>query len=86
MIRADQACLSPATVGKSLDFFRLIKVNRKDDSRPLVILDEIHKFRGWKNYLKGVYDRDAENYSFLISGSGRMDVWRRGGDSLAGLP
>lgn len=57
---------------------------RKDDSRPLVILDEIHKYKDWKNYLKGVYDRFHKDFLFLVSGSGRLDLHRRGGDSLAG--
>jgi predicted AAA+ superfamily ATPase len=57
---------------------------RKDDSPPLVLLDEIHKYRQWKNYLKGVYDTFNESFLFLVMGSGRMDVYQRGGDSLAG--
>ena len=32
-------------------------VTRKDASKPLIVLDEIHKFKDWKNYLKGVYDQ-----------------------------
>ena len=59
-------------------------VIRKDASKPLIILDEIHKFRDWKNYLKGVYDQFHDKYLFLISGSGRLDVYQKGGDSLAG--
>jgi hypothetical protein len=57
---------------------------RKDSSRPLVILDEIHKYKDWKNYLKGVYDRFHAEFQFLVSGSGRLDLFRKGGDSLAG--
>ncbi len=53
-------------------------------SRPLVILDEIHKYRDWKNYLKGVYDQFAGEYQFLITGSGRLELSRKAGDSLAG--
>jgi hypothetical protein len=48
------------------------------------VLDEIHKHRGWKNYLKGVYDRFHAEFVFLVTGSGRLDAYRRGGDSLAG--
>jgi predicted AAA+ superfamily ATPase len=59
-------------------------VTRKDASKPLIILDEIHKFRDWKNYLKGAYDQFHDRYQFLISGSGRLDVYQKGGDSLAG--
>ncbi len=57
---------------------------REDSSAPLVIFDEIHKFRNWKNYLKGIYDKHSGNYKFLVTGSGRLDIYRRGGDSLAG--
>ncbi len=58
--------------------------NRKDASKPLVIFDEIHKYRRWKNYLKGIYDQYAEDYHFLVSGSGRLDISKRGGDALTG--
>lgn len=57
---------------------------RRDESRPLVILDEIHKYKDWKNYLKGLYDRFHAEFLFLVSGSGRLDLYRKGGDSLAG--
>ena len=60
------------------------EVVRKDSSTPLIVLDEIHKFNDWKNYLKGVYDQFHDSYRFLVSGSGRMDVYQKGGDSLAG--
>ncbi len=59
-------------------------MERKDPSRPLVVLDEIHKYKDWKNYLKGVYDAFSEDYLFLVSGSGRLDLYQKGGDSLAG--
>lgn len=59
-------------------------VGRKDATQPLIILDEIHKYKDWKNYLKGVYDQFHEDYRFLISGSGRLDIYQKGGDSLAG--
>jgi len=60
------------------------EVVRKDASPPLIIFDEIHKYRNWKNYLKGVYDEFHSRYRFLVSGSGRLDVYQKGGDSLAG--
>ncbi|MBW2116435.1 MAG: ATP-binding protein [Deltaproteobacteria bacterium] len=59
-------------------------VERRDSSIPLIILDEIHKYRDWKNYLKGVYDQFHDKYQFLVSGSGRLDLYQKGGDSLAG--
>jgi len=51
---------------------------------PLIVLDEIHKYRRWKNYLKGIYDAHADRYRFLVLGSGRLNIFQRGGDSLAG--
>lgn len=63
-------------------FFRNLR--RADESTPLVILDEIHKYKDWKNYLKGVFDAFHNDFKFLVSGSGRLDLYQRGGDSLAG--
>jgi len=60
------------------------RLPRMDATRPLVVLDEIHKYRQWKNYLKGAYDRFHEDYAFLVTGSGRLDTYQKGGDSLAG--
>ncbi len=60
------------------------KIDRPSDTPPFVVFDEIHKFAGWKNYLKGVFDRDKGRYQFMVTGSGRLDTFRKGGDSLAG--
>jgi hypothetical protein len=51
---------------------------------PLVILDEIHKFKGWRNLVKGFYDKNKSHRQFLVTGSARLDHYRRGGDSLQG--
>lgn len=50
----------------------------------LVMLDEIHKYARWKNYLKGAYDRYRDEFLFLVTGSGRLDLFKKGGDSLLG--
>ena len=50
----------------------------------LLILDEIHKYRQWKGLIKGEYDKLKETYKFLVTGSARLDLYRRGGDSLQG--
>jgi predicted AAA+ superfamily ATPase len=67
---------------KNSAFFE--EVERRGEGRPLIIFDEIHKYRDWKNYLKGVYDQFHDDYQFLVSGSGRLDIYQKGGDSLAG--
>jgi len=71
-----------ARITENPAFFQEIK--RRDPSTPLIIFDEIHKYKDWKNYLKGVYDEFHEEYQFLVSGSGRLDIYQKGGDSLAG--
>ena len=50
----------------------------------LWIFDEIHKYRQWRNYLKGVYDSRPDNQKILVTGSGRLDLYRFSGDSLQG--
>ncbi len=50
----------------------------------LLIFDELHKFPRWKSWIKGLYDVAANDHSILVTGSARLDVYRRGGDSLLG--
>lgn len=50
----------------------------------LIALDEIHKFRRWKNLLKGFFDTLEGRVSILVTGSARLNVYKRGGDSLMG--
>ena len=50
----------------------------------LWIFDEIHKYRRWRNYLKGLYDGRPRGQKILVTGSGRLDLYRFGGDSLQG--
>jgi hypothetical protein len=50
----------------------------------VIILDEIHKFARWRNLVKGFYDTRKSATAFIITGSARMDHYRKGGDSLHG--
>lgn len=50
----------------------------------LLILDELHKMPGWKNFLKGVYDTKNSHLCILVTGSARLDTFDKIGDSLAG--
>ncbi|MEA3546561.1 MAG: ATP-binding protein [Thermodesulfobacteriota bacterium] len=54
------------------------------DDAPLLVFDELHKFPRWKNWLKGIYDVEGSQHSFLVTGSARLDLYRRGGDSMLG--
>lgn len=50
----------------------------------IILFDEIHKYKDWKNYLKGQFDKHRGDFKILVTGSARLDVYRRGGDSLMG--
>lgn len=50
----------------------------------LIIFDELHKYKKWKNYIKGEFDTHKNRFNMLITGSARLDLYRRGGDSLMG--
>ena len=50
----------------------------------IIIFDEIHKYAGWRNLLKGLYDKNKSDISFIVTGSARLDYYRKGGDSLLG--
>ena len=51
---------------------------------PLLLFDEIHKYARWRNLLKGIYDTERSRRRILVTGSARLDYYRKGGDSLAG--
>ena len=53
-------------------------------STELIILGEIHKMPKWKNYLKGIYDTKAPHQKILVTGSARLEIFNKVGDSLAG--
>ncbi len=50
----------------------------------LLIFDEIHKYRKWKGLIKGKYNKHKEKFNFLITGSARLDIHRRGSNPLQG--
>ena len=50
----------------------------------LWVFDEIHKYRGWRNWLKGVFDGRPAGQQILVTGSARLDFYRYSGDSLQG--
>ncbi len=60
----------------------------KDGGLPIdsttLCFDEIHKYKNWRSLLKGFFDTKKNKYRFLVTGSARLDHYRRGGDSLLG--
>ena len=59
-------------------------LRRRLPRSPMWIFDEIHKYRPWRGYLKGIFDKRNPAQRILVTGSGRLDFYRFGGDSLQG--
>lgn len=53
-------------------------------SLPIALFDELHKNARWKEFLKGFYDSYSDRVKIIVTGSSRLDVYRRIGDSLMG--
>lgn len=49
-----------------------------------IVFDEIHKYKKWRNLLKGLYDKYHHDHRIIVTGSARLDYFRKGGDSLLG--
>jgi predicted AAA+ superfamily ATPase len=56
----------------------------KDPARAVIALDEIHKYARWRNLLKGLFDAHEPFWKWIVTGSARLNVQRRTGDSLMG--
>ena len=61
-----------------------IKMRQWPKSEKLILFDEIHKYKSWRNFMKGLFDTLKHTHSFLVTGSARLDYFRRGGDSMLG--
>ncbi len=61
-----------------------VGANRLSETPPVALFDELHKFPSWKPFLKGLYDTYGDRLRIIVTGSSRLDVYRRGGDSLMG--
>ncbi|OGT40571.1 MAG: hypothetical protein A3F12_07500 [Gammaproteobacteria bacterium RIFCSPHIGHO2_12_FULL_38_14] len=63
---------------------KIILKQQWSQDEQLIVFDELHKYPRWKRWIKGVYDTKPEHQQYLVTGSARLDVYRRGGDSLMG--
>ena len=53
----------------------LILKNQIPFSGKITVLDEIHKYRLWRNLLKGLYDKFHTEHKFIVTGSARLDYY-----------
>lgn len=61
-----------------------VKESSWDRQKPLIIFDELHKMKHWKRWLKGIYDTEGLQPPILVTGSAKLNTYRKVGDSLAG--
>ena len=71
----------PAALAEALQLDQLLT------PPPIAVLDELHKYTKWKALLKGFFDTYGDRVRLIVTGSSRIEVFRRGSDSLmAALP
>lgn len=63
---------------------KIILTNHIPTDAKLVVLDEIHKYRLWRTVVKGYFDKYFPSSNILLTGSAKLDHFRKGGDSLVG--
>ncbi len=51
---------------------------------PIIIFDELHKKKGWQTFIKGFWDVWKNTQRYIVTGSARLDTFRKGGDSMLG--
>ncbi len=59
-------------------------MGRLTDELPLCVFDELHKYRNWRDFLKGFFDKNEKKTRILVTGSASLKTFRRSGDSLMG--
>lgn len=62
----------------------IIQQKKWDRSKQLIIFDELHKMKQWKRWLKGIFDTEGIPPQILVTGSAKLDIYKKVGDSLAG--
>jgi predicted AAA+ superfamily ATPase len=63
---------------------KIIQAQEWTRDTSLVIFDELHKMKNWKSWIKGIYDTEGISPALLVTGSARLDTYKKGGESLAG--
>lgn len=79
-------------IGNSFDYInyddesgrKIIREKSWDRKKELIIFDELHKMPKWKQWIKGIYDTEGTHPQMIVTGSARMETYRKVGDSLAG--
>ena len=75
---------NPQYLNWDIDEDRSKILSKEYQKSSLWIFDEIHKYKNWRNYLKGLYDKLSSQQKILVTGSAKLNTLRKGGDSLQG--
>lgn len=67
-----------------LHLAKFIGLDAPKAHKPLVIFDELHKYKHWRDFIKGFYDLYKNDTHIIVTGSAKFDIYRKGGDSLMG--
>ena len=68
----------------NLEHRERLMAGRLPQGEKILLLDEIHKFASWRGLVKGLYDTQKSKLAIVVTGSARLDYYRKGGDSLQG--
>lgn len=63
---------------------KLLAEKAWDRKLDLIVFDELHKMKNWKSWIKGIFDKEGIPPSLVVTGSARLDIFKKLGDSLAG--
>lgn len=71
-------------VSDANDIFEGLEFQKSASKKPIIVFDEIHKYKKWKSLIKGLYDTYRERARILVIGSAKLNIYKKGGDSLMG--
>ncbi|MDM8548098.1 ATP-binding protein [Candidatus Venteria ishoeyi] len=61
-----------------------LDLSRQTQYKPILVFDELHKYKHWKTLLKGFFDRFEQQVHIIVTGSAQLNIFKKGGDSLMG--
>ena len=80
----DDSDVRAAVIAGQSETVRRYGLDRLSSAVPIVVFDELHKYPRWKGFLKGFFDLYGDRMKIIATGSAKMDVYKRGGDSMMG--
>ena len=76
------ACVPTQATGAPVVVQCAAGLDRLRAAAPVITLDELHKYAKWKSWLKGLFDSYGDRARFIVTGSSRLDVFKRANKGL----